>query len=69
MAKLYATIVSERGKEVGMSGNDYLDIDIKVGNHILAALTVRQNENGDYALFDEDDTEIKCRDPRGNGRE
>ena len=27
--KLYATITSERGKEIGKGGNDYLEINIK----------------------------------------
>lgn len=64
--KLYATITSDKGTQKGTGGNEYLDIDIKVGNDFLARLTVREDANGAFKLYDEDDTEIRCRAPQEN---
>lgn len=56
--KLYATIENEKGKREGIGGNEYLDIDIRVGNELLAALTVRElgHEGNGYGVYDADDT-------------
>ena len=61
--KLYAKTTSERASK-GQGGNEYLDIDITVGENreILAKLTVREADylGGDiYGLFDEKDTLLK----------
>lgn len=69
--KYYAEIQSERGKVVGTGGNEYLDIDIKVGNKILARLTVREGEDGEAHVYDENDNDIRtansCRKHRSGG--
>ena len=60
--KLYATIENEKGKREGIGGNEYLDIDIRVGNQILRSLTVRRMEDAiseGWGLFDENDTLIR----------
>lgn len=60
--KYYARIESEKGKQVGTGGNEYLDIDIMVGNVRLAAFTVREGECPDGTngtiLVDEDDATV-----------
>ena len=64
--KLYATVENEKGKREGIGGNECLDIDIRVGNVKLAALTVRYTDELDededttsgWALYDEDDNII-----------
>jgi len=57
--KLYATVENEKGKREGIGGNEYLDIDIRVGNKILAQLTVRDCGNDlpfdAVGLYDEKD--------------
>ena len=52
--KLYATVENEKGKREGIGGNEYLDIDIRVGNKALGAFTVRNSEYG-YGVFDAND--------------
>lgn len=65
--KLYCTVASERASK-GQGGNEYLDIDILVGDaknpFKLARLTVRRSdeldgengtETGGYAIYDERD--------------
>lgn len=42
--KIYARLENERGKIEGMGGNEYLDIDVMIGNTRLAALTIRRAE-------------------------
>lgn len=68
MSKLYATIESDRGGRIaGKGGEEYLDIDIRVGNETLARLTVRRTDDtmpdgsagGAWALHDEDDNAIR----------
>lgn len=64
MAKLYASVESEKGKIVGTGGNEYLDIDVKVGNARLAAFTVRRGEIPEtdgaegWVLYDADDEPV-----------
>lgn len=68
--KLYANIKSERAKK-GQGGNEYLDIDITVGDEheSLSKLTVRM---GDYlgaevyGLYDENDALLKYLPIKGN---
>ena len=66
--KLYAQIVNEKGKVEGLGGNEYLDIDIKVGNLRLATFTLRwsdeihapastRKESG-WCLYDESDNPL-----------
>ena len=62
--KLYATIENERGKREGIGGNEWLDIDIRVGNQYLARFTVKEYEDGKYHLFDENDVIV----PQGKGK-
>lgn len=70
--KLYATVTSERASK-GQGGNEYLDIDITVGDakqpYKLASLTVRRADDLDdsgnklddsgYILVDENDDRIR----------
>lgn len=60
--KLYATIENEKGKQAKIGGNEYLDIDIRVGNDLLVALTLRKagDMTGDWVLYDDADQEM-CR--------
>src|SRR3990167_8898280 len=53
--KLYATVENEKGKREGIGGNEYLDIDIRVGNQLLAALTVRIGESERWEISSEVD--------------
>lgn len=55
--KMYAKITNESGKTAGKGSDEYLDIDISVGNERLAALTVRPTDDypAGYALYDADD--------------
>lgn len=55
--KLYARLENEKGKIDGLGGNEYLDIDITVGNEVLAKLTVRETING-WGMFDEHDNAL-----------
>ena len=60
--KLYATVENEKGKREGIGGNEYLDIDIRVGNQILRSLTVRRMEDAiseGWGLFDENDNLLR----------
>ena len=64
--KLYATIQNSKGKREGLGDNEYLDIDIRVGNESLQRLTVRHedffevgsSEVGAFVLYDERDNPI-----------
>lgn len=56
--KLYATITNEKGKKEGIGSNEYLDIDIRAGNKLIAMFTLKEDENGDITLFDEDDEPV-----------
>lgn len=58
--KLYATIENEKGKREGVGGNEYLEIDIRVGNYPLTTLTVRysedlEGEGSGWGLYDLND--------------
>ena len=62
--KLYCSIENEKGKREGIGGNEYLDIDIRVGNTSLASLTLRHSDEipdghgSGWALFDNGDEPI-----------
>lgn len=69
MAKLYTSITNEAGKIHGLAGNEYLDIDIKVGNQLLTCFTLRRGEHPEpmpesegpaetWVLYDENDEPI-----------
>lgn len=58
MARIFARVVSEKGKIVGTGGDEYLDIDITVGDRYLARLTVRKDEDGEFTVFNENDDDI-----------
>ena len=58
MSKLYARITSDSGKVTGAGGTEYLDIDILAGNKIIARLTVRNDEDGKPAVYNENDDDI-----------
>lgn len=62
MSKLFASIESDKGGRVAhKGGNEWLDIDIRVGNAYLARLTVREFGDGDqsgWALFNEEDERL-----------
>src|SRR3990167_321703 len=59
--KYFIRIENEAGKVDGMGGNEYLDIDITAGNKVIARLTVRENEHGTAAVYDEHDRDISTR--------
>lgn len=42
--KLYATIENEKGKRESMGGNEYLEIDLRVGNQHSYSLTLRYTD-------------------------
>ncbi len=50
-------ITSDTGKVVTVSGKEYIDIDVIAGNKRIAALTVREGEDGP-AVFDAADHDI-----------
>ena len=56
--KIYARIENESGKIDGMGGNEYLDIDITVGNQRMVSLTVRQDNFGHFRIYNENDTDV-----------
>lgn len=62
--KLFCSIENEKGKLKSMGGNEWLDIDIAVGNHAMTSLTLRRSdqlEDGSgsgWGLFDSDDNLI-----------
>jgi hypothetical protein len=66
--KLYAKITNNAGKSVGKGGSEYLDIDIMVGNNRIVAFTVRENEQGNIAVFDEYDNEVAIRKTTGKNQ-
>lgn len=54
-------LTNEKGKEVKLAGNEYIDIDVFDGNKRIVAFTMRPN--GNYAderaaIFDKNDKEI-----------
>jgi hypothetical protein len=58
--KLYTTIENEKGKTRKLGGNEYLDIDIMVGNKYVGRFTLRQTsdrvpDGKSWALFDDTD--------------
>lgn len=61
MAKLYAKITNENGKTAQKSGDEYLDIDVMVGNIRLASFTLRHTDDlpelgtSGWGLYDEED--------------
>lgn len=56
--KLYARLENENGKIDGLGGNEYLDIDITVGNEIIEKLTVKRGEDGKYHVYNSSDLDI-----------
>lgn len=60
MSKLYVKVASETSQK-GQGGNDFIDIDVLVGDaknpYRIASLTVRPTEDG-FGLFNEKDEEI-----------
>lgn len=56
--KLYARITNEKGKVDGLGGNETLEIDISAYNQIIARLTVKENEEGVYTVYNENGADI-----------
>jgi hypothetical protein len=54
---LFARITNEKGKMADKGGNEYLDIDLYVGQDRIAAFTLREVEGG-YGVFDRFDERI-----------
>ena len=44
--KYAVTLTRADGKTVLLAANEYIDIDIKQGNHYIARLTVRDDDQG-----------------------
>lgn len=59
MAKLFTRIENEKGKVASLSGNEYLDIDIFIGNKRLVALTLKPVSDTNWGLYNEEDKLIK----------
>lgn len=63
--KLYAKIKNEKGNQEGLGGNEHLDIDIMVGNLIMASYTLRKGESPEkdseeaWVLVDQDDEVVQ----------
>jgi len=57
--KLYINLRNEKGQVKGLGGNEYLDLDIRAKNGLIASFTLKENEDGDIMLFDEDDEQVK----------
>lgn len=59
MARIFASVENEKGKREGVGGAEYLDIDIRVGNDRILALTVRRTdelpEGAGWGVYDEND--------------
>ena len=59
--KLFASIENEKGKLRSMGGNEYLDIDIAIGNNALCSLTLRHTdelpevEGSGWCIYDQND--------------
>lgn len=55
--KYFVRIESEKGKQVSVSGNEFIDIDIYVGNRRIKAFTIREGDDGPqvFQVFDEND--------------
>lgn len=62
--RIYTSIGNENGKEKGLGGNEYLDIDVRVGNSLLTSFTLRRGPSPDtegveaWVLYDENDEPI-----------
>lgn len=59
--KYYVRLRNEKGKEIGIGGNEYIDIDIMDGNKRIGAFTVRPNgddQRESAAVFDGNDNRI-----------
>lgn len=48
--KLAARLTNEKGKVLTLAANEYIDIDITVGNRYLASLTVIETRDGFQVL-------------------
>jgi hypothetical protein len=55
--KYSTTLTREDGKTITLAANEYIDIDIKAGNRIIASLTLREGEHGP-TVFDSNDIEL-----------
>lgn len=56
--KLFITATNKKGKQAKLGDNEYLDIDLYVGNERLASLTVREldaNDGEGFGVYDFDD--------------
>lgn len=53
--KFCIVLTSDTGKTVKIVGNSYIDIDVIASNKRIAALTVREGENGPAVFNDNDD--------------
>jgi len=59
--KYYVRLRNEKGKEIGLAGNEYIDIDIMEGNRRIESLTVKPNPDDEKeraAVFNENDDDI-----------
>lgn len=62
--KLYAEVTNENGKTAGTGGNEWLDVDIKVGNQFIARFTLRwsddlpETEGSGWILYDNNNEPI-----------
>lgn len=62
--KLFASIENERGKLVSKGGNEFLSIDLAVGNDSLISLMLRhsddlpEEEGSGWVLYDGSDNPI-----------
>lgn len=63
--KYCVILTSDTGKICKVVGNSFVDIDIIVSNKRLAALTLREGENGP-AVFNENDDDISSATGNGN---
>lgn len=58
--KLFIKMTNEKGKIVSIGGDEYIDLDISVGNTLLESLTLRpigDSRNG-WGLYNSEDNPI-----------
>ena len=59
MAKLYAELTSDKGgRVVGKGGHDYVNVDIKCGNHIIARIEYNLPNNQLHINDETEDNEL-----------
>lgn len=51
-------LTNEKGKEIKITGNEYIDIDVFDGNKRISTLTLKPDHDDKAALFNENDLKV-----------